>query len=96
MRVQFIKRDGGPEKLVCEAEIVFGKGEFLGMKLVGFALWRGSDEAVYVTFPARAFGYDAERRYFDLLRSVEGDGATVRRVKEWILAEYRKTTSAAA
>lgn len=96
MRVQFINRAGGPEKLLCEAEIVFGKGELLGMKLVGFALWRGSDDSLYVTFPARAFGYDTERRYFDLLRSVEADAATVRRVKEWILAEYRKTVSAAA
>lgn len=52
VRVQFVERENGSERLVCEAEIVFGDGPLTGMKLVGFSLWRGPDGEVYVTFPS--------------------------------------------
>lgn len=90
VRVEFFAREGAPEKLVCEAEVLFEEGVLAGMKLVGFSLWRGPDGEVYVTFPSRAFGLGAERRFFDYLRSAEGDPKVVKRVKEWILEEFRK------
>ena len=98
MRVQFTPRDNGPERLVTEAEIHFDNedGALAGMKLVGFCLWKGAEGELSVTFPSRAFGAGAERRYFDYLRSTEGDGETVRRVKAWILGEYRKQPAAVA
>lgn len=44
MRVQFVQKDSGPERLVCDAEIVFDEaGPLEGMKLVGFSLWRTAD-----------------------------------------------------
>ena len=91
MQVQFTQREGGPERLVSEAEVVFGDecGPLAGMKLVGFSLWRGADGEVYVTFPSRAFGAGSERRFFDYLRTAEGGGGDVRTVKAWILDEYR-------
>lgn len=90
MRVEFVARTGGPQILVCEAEIHFDDpGPLSHMKLVGFALWRGADGMLYVTFPSRAFGAGTERRFFDYLRSAEGDIADARRVKAWILAAYR-------
>jgi len=96
MRVQFVERENGPERLVCEAEIVFDEdGPLAGMKLVGFSLWRGPDGDLYVTFPSRAFGAGGERRYFDYLRSTEGTGAEAKRVKGWILEAYRASTLAA-
>jgi hypothetical protein len=97
MRVEFLTRESGPEKLVCDAEVVFDDeaGPLSGMKLVGFALWKGAEGEVYVTFPSRAFGTGGERRFFDYLRSAEGDPATSRRVKEWILEEYRASKRAA-
>ncbi len=95
MRIQFVQRGGAPEKLVCEGEIVFEEGPLAGMKLVGFSLWRGAEDEVYVTFPARPFGLEGERRYFDLLRSAEGNAADPRRVKEWILDAYRSSQIAA-
>ncbi len=73
MRVQFVQKENEPEKLVCEAEVLFEEeGPLTGMKLVGFSLWRSPEGEVYVTFPSRAFGSGNERRYFDYLRSVEG------------------------
>ena len=97
MRVQFVERQNGPERLVCEAEVVFDEsaGPLAGMKLVGFSLWRGPDGEMYVTFPARAFGAGSERRFFDYLRSAEGVASEVKKVKAWILDEYRASARAA-
>jgi hypothetical protein len=97
MRVQFVEKQNGPERLVCEAELVFDEsaGPLAGMKLVGFSLWRSPDGDIYVTFPSRAFGAGNERRFFDYLRSAEGAASDVRKVKAWILEEYRSVSEAA-
>ena len=95
MRVQFVTRENGPERLVTEAEVHFEEGPLAGAKLVGFCLWRSPEGEVYVTFPSRAFGAGSERRYFDYLRSVDGTLDVLKRVKAWILDEYRKETAAA-
>ena len=89
MRVQFVEKDNGPERLVCEAEILFDEGPLAGMKLVGFSLWRSAEGDVYVTFPSRAFGAGTERKFFDYLRSIEAGAAGGRKVKDWILEEFR-------
>jgi hypothetical protein len=94
MRVQFVEKVNGPERLVCDAEVLFDEDPLTGMKLVGFSLWRSTDGDVYVTFPSRAFGAGTERKYFDYLRSAEGLSAEVKRVKDWILGEYRATRAA--
>ncbi len=94
MHVAFVERSNGPERLVAEAEIVFDEpGPLWNMKLIGFSLWRDPVGDLYVTFPSRAFGAGPERRYFDYLRSVDGDAANVKNVKSWILAEYRRSAS---
>jgi hypothetical protein len=96
MRVNFVQRENQPERLVCEAEVVFEEdGPLVGMKLVGFSLWRSPEGEVYVTFPSRAFGAGNERRYFDYLRSMEGAAADAKRVKAWILDEFRAVHPAA-
>ena len=94
MRVQFVEKANGPERLVCDAEILFDEGELAGMKLVGFSVWRGAEGDVYVTFPSRAFGTATDRKYFDYLRSIEAGAANGRRVKDWILEEYRAARAA--
>ena len=96
MRVQFVDKENGPERLVCEAEVLFDEaGPLAGMKLVGFSLWKSPEGEVYVTFPSRAFGVGGERRFFDYLRSIERPAADGKRVKAWILDEYRQNTRAA-
>jgi hypothetical protein len=96
MHVQFVTRENGPEKLVCDAEVVFGPecGPLAGMKLVGFALWRGAEGEVYVTFPSRAFGVASERKYYEYLRAAEPGSTESKRVKEWILQEFRASKAA--
>jgi hypothetical protein len=98
MRVNFVTRESAPERLVCEAEVLFETeaGPLAGMKLVGFSLWRSPEGEVYVTFPSRAFGVGNERRFFDYLRSIEGNGLDAKRVKAWILDEFRISRENAA
>ncbi len=96
MRVEFVERQNGPERLVCEAEIVFEEGPVAGLKLVGFCLWRGADGEVYVTFPSRAIGAGTERRFFDYLRSQDGSAESVRRFKGGVHEACRARHEAAA
>jgi hypothetical protein len=98
MRVNFVVRESAPERLLCEAELWFETeaGPLAGMKLVGFSLWRSAEGEVYVTFPSRAIGAGNERRFFDFLRSTEGNVADAKRVKAWILEEFRASREAAA
>jgi hypothetical protein len=94
----FVERANGPDRLVCDAELIFEEeaGPLAGMKLVGFALWRTAEGEVFVSLPSRAFGAGGERRYFDLLRSVEGQSTDGKRVRSWVLEQYRSQTKAAA
>lgn len=90
MRVQFTHRDNGPERLECEAELLFDEvGPLAGLKLVGFSLWKSPDGEIYVTFPSRAFGAGSDRRYFDYLRSIDGTPVAPKALKAWILDAYR-------
>ncbi len=94
MHVKFISRPSGPARLVCEAELHFDDdGPLAGLALVGFALWQGTNEEIYVTFPSRAFGAGTERRFFDYLR---GEKECVARFKTYILDAYAKSEFAAA
>jgi len=95
MQVQFVARENGPERLVTEAEVHFDEGPLAGTKLVGFSLGKSPDGEIYVTFPSRAFGAGSERRYFDYLRAVDATAEPIKRVKAWILDEYRKGEAAA-
>lgn len=88
MRVDFVPRTHGPERLVSEAEIIFGPeaGPLEGLKLVGISLWHTDHGDVFVTLPSRAFGGGVYRRYFDLLRTVNGNGGSAtKRLKAHIL-----------
>ncbi len=98
MRVVFVERSNGPKRLVCEAEVVFEAeaGPLAGMKLVGFSLWRSAEGEVFVSLPARPFKAGGERRYFDLLRSVQGDAADGKRVRVWIKEQYEASGVSAA
>jgi len=96
MRMEFTSRTGGPERLVCDAELIFDEaGPLEGMKLIGFTLWRSAEGELYVTFPSRSWGTGAERRFYDFLRSVEASSSTVARVKAWIVEQWNARQRAA-
>ena len=69
MTVKITPNDKGtPPGKLAEAEIHFEDGYFQGLKLVGFAVWeRRSGNGRNVTFPARQYSVNGERRSFALL-----------------------------
>jgi hypothetical protein len=77
-----------PGKL-AEAELHFADGPLEGLKLVGFTVWeRRTGGGRNVTFPARAYSVNGERRSFALLRPALGDATAQERVRELILEAY--------
>ena len=90
---------GNPLGKLADAELHFADGPLAGLKLIGFAIWeRRSGGGRNVTFPARAYSVNGERRSFALLRPVE-DSTAQNGVRDRILeayAEYEQTLTADA
>jgi hypothetical protein len=56
---------------MADAELHFHGGVLDGLKLIGFAVWeRRGGSGRNVTFPARQYSVNGERRSFALLRPV--------------------------
>jgi len=83
----FVNDKSSPAGKVADVEIVLADGVFAGLKLVGFALWERKGGARIVTFPARSYSVNGERRSFALLRPVI-DATAQERVRDLILAAY--------
>ena len=67
----FPNETGSPAGKLADAEIVFTTGELEGLKLTGFAIWeRRNNGGRNVTFPARQYSVNGERRSFALLRPI--------------------------
>ena len=90
-------KNNPPGKL-AEAEVHFTEGVLEGLKLIGFAVWeRRTGNGRNVTFPARQYSVNGERRSFALLRPI-GDTTAQDRIREAILqayAEYEEKTAVA-
>ncbi len=84
---------GNPPGKLADAELHFIDGELDGLKLIGFAIWeRRGGNGRNVTFPARQYAVNGERRSFALLRPIADTGAQ-NRVRELVLdafAEYEQ------
>jgi broad specificity phosphatase PhoE len=89
MVVSFIPHDGGgPQGKLADAELHFTDGPLEGLKLIGFTVWEGRTPAkLNVTFPARQYSVNGERRSFALLRGLV-DQAAVDRLRQVILDAY--------
>jgi hypothetical protein len=87
-----------PPGKLADAELHFTEGVLDGLKLIGFGIWeRRSGGGRNVTFPARTYSVNGERRSFALLRPI-GDATAQDRVRELILeayAEFEESTAAA-
>jgi hypothetical protein len=60
-----------PPGKLADAELLFEEGVLSGLKLIGFAIWeRRGGNGRNVTFPARQYSVNGERRSFSLLRPV--------------------------
>jgi hypothetical protein len=87
---------GNPPGKLAEAELHFGSGELEGLKLIGFGIWeRRNGNGRNVTFPARQYSVNGERRSFALLRPI-GDITAQDRVRQLILDAYTDYEAQAA
>ena len=81
------ERDTPPGKL-ADAELHFTGGELDGLKLIGFTVWARRDGTGHnVTFPAREYAVNGERRSFALLRPI-ADTTAHNRVRDLVLDAY--------
>jgi hypothetical protein len=84
---------GNPPGKLADAELHFIDGELDGLKLIGFAIWeRKGGNGRNVTFPARRYAVNGERRSFALLRPI-ADTTAQNRVRDLVLeafAEYEE------
>ena len=86
---------GNPPGKLADAELHFTEGVLDGLKLIGFAIWeRRSGGGRNVTFPARTYSVNGERRSFSLLRPI-ADATAQDRIRELVLQAYSEYEEAA-
>jgi hypothetical protein len=81
---------GNPPGKLADVELHFdaAEGVLEGLKLIGFAIWeRRAGTGRNVTFPARQYSVNGERRSFALLRPT-ADPAAQDHVRDLILQAY--------
>ena len=89
MTIKIVPNDkGNPPGKLADAELHFTSGPLEGLKLIGFAVWeRKSGNGRNVTFPARQYSVNGERRSFSLLRPAV-DSTSQDRIRDLILEAY--------
>ena len=94
MDVKIVLNDkGNPPGKLADAELHFSSGPLEGLKLIGFGIWeRRSGNGRNVTFPARQYSVNGERRSFALLRPVV-DATAQDRIRDLILQAYAEVES---
>ena len=96
MTVKIVANEkGNPPGKLADAELHFSEGPLEGLKLIGFGIWeRKTGTGRNVTFPARQYSVNGERRSFSLLRPVI-DTTAQNRVRDLILDAYAEHVGAA-
>ncbi len=87
---------GNPPGKLADAELHFSDGPMEGMKLIGFSIWeRRGGNGRNVTFPARQYSVNGERRTFALLRPIV-DTTAQSKLRDLILEAFQEHEERAA
>jgi hypothetical protein len=87
---------GNPPGKLAEAELHFSDGPMEGLKLVGFSIWeRRGGNGRNVTFPARSYVVNGDRRSFALLRPIV-DSTAQSKPRDLILEAFQEYEERAA
>jgi hypothetical protein len=83
---------GSPPGKLADAEVIFEAeaGPLSGLKLIGFSVWERRDGGKNVTFPARQFSVNGNRRSYALLRPSTEDRSTQDAIRDCILDAYSR------
>src|SRR5437016_12757774 len=94
--VKFVPNEkGNPPGKLADAELHFTDGVLDGLKLIGFSVWeRRSGGGHTVTFPARQYTVNGDRRSLVLLRPIT-DTAAQERMRDLVLKAYAEYEAAA-
>jgi hypothetical protein len=97
MTIKILPNDkGNPPGKLADAELHFNDGPCAGLKLIGFSVWeRRTGNGRNVTFPARQYSVNGERRSFALLRPI-GDATAQDRIRDLVLQAYAEHEAEAA
>ena len=97
MTVKILPNDkGNPPGKLADAELHFTEGPLDGLKLIGFSVWeRRTGNGRNVTFPARQYSVNGERRSFALLRPM-ADATAQDRIRDLVLQAYAEHEAEAA
>src|SRR5919108_4198106 len=95
MTIKIVANDKrNPPGKLADAELHFTDGPLEGLKLIGFAVWeRKTGAGRNVTFPARQYSVNGERRSFALLRPAV-DSTAQNRIRDMILEAYEAFATA--
>ncbi len=91
--VKIIPNDkGNPPGKLADAEVIFqaDAGPLSGLKLIGFSVWERRDGGRNVTFPARQYSVNGERRSYALLRPANGELSAQEAIRQSILDAYSR------
>jgi hypothetical protein len=87
---------GNPPGKLAEAELHFGDGPMEGLKLIGFSIWeRRGGNGRNVTFPARSYVVNGDRRSYALLRPIV-DSTAQAKLRDLILEAFQEYEERAA
>ncbi len=89
MTIKIVSNEkGNPPGKLADAELHFSDGPLEGLKLIGFGIWeRKTGGGRNVTFPARTYSVNGERRSFSLLRPL-ADTTAQNKIRDLILEAY--------
>jgi len=90
MTIKIVLNDkGNPPGKLADAELHFTEGPLEGLKLIGFSVWeRRGGSGRNVTFPARSYSVNGERRTFALLRPISNTTEPNMALRDAILEAY--------
>ena len=89
VKIVATNEQASPAGKLADAELHFVEGSLGGLKLIGFSVWerRSPSGRRNVTFPARTYSVNGERRSYALLRPIADQDAQDK-VRDLILSAY--------
>jgi hypothetical protein len=82
--------NGNPPGKLADAELHFTDGPLEGLKLIGFGIWeRRGGGGRNVTFPARQYAVNGERRSYALLRPIV-DSTAQSKIRDLVLEAFQE------
>ena len=92
----YAERQGKPAGKTRGSRAAFQRGPLEGLKLIGFSIWeRRGGNGRNVTFPARSYVVNGERRSFALLRPIV-DSTAQSKLRDLILEAFQEYEERAA